>query len=277
MKLNVVDIDNIFDTFLVKYINDNKGKFTEKEWEEKIPVLYFEFGTTELAELGGVAPNDYYSEASGEELAELLAMHVQSHVPVSDFLCEALISSDCENALATYISETQSDELVSYCVNILKDKKSTVAFDTYFNLLLSDNTSEDLKELIAEALASIPESAKEKALELYEQAGRSAIYLIEIFALCKHDDRILKILINELQTHLDDIPLYLTYITRYGDAKALPYLLEIIKMPNVTYVDFNELKFAIELFGGEYNEKRDFSGDKYYQKIKGIKNEDSAN
>ena len=43
MKVKVIDIDNIFDDFLVKFISENKGKLTEKQWEEKIPVLYLEF------------------------------------------------------------------------------------------------------------------------------------------------------------------------------------------------------------------------------------------
>ncbi len=277
MKLKVIDIDNIFDDFLVKYINDNKGKFSEKEWEEKIPLLYLEFGSTTLEELDGLTPEDYYKDASGQDLALLLKEHVNQGVAVSDFLCEALISSDCEKYIVDFIDNENSEELVFYCINILKDKRSTLGFDRYFDMLLNDETSEDLKELLAEALASIPENAKEKALALYDHAGSSAIYFLEIFSLCKHDDRILNILIKEIRSHLDDIPLYLTYITRYGDERALKDLLEIIALPNISFVDFRELKFAIELFGGEYSEKRDFSNDKDYQKLKGVKNEDNGN
>ena len=36
MKRKVVDIDVIFDNFLVDYIQTNRGKYTEKEWEEKL-------------------------------------------------------------------------------------------------------------------------------------------------------------------------------------------------------------------------------------------------
>jgi hypothetical protein len=277
MKVKVVDIDVVFDNFLVKYISENKGKFTEKEWEEKIPVLYLEFGSTPIDELGGIAPEKYYEGLSGSELALLLEEHVEQGVPVSDFLCEALIASDCEKYVVDFIDNEHNEELIFYSVNILSDKGSTIAFDRYFKMLLSDETSEDLKELLAEKLATVPEESKETALELYSKAGSSAIYFLEIFSLCKHDDRILNILVNELKNHLNDIPLYLTYITRYGDEKALPHLLEVIKNPSINYSDFRELKFAVELFGGSYEEERDFSGDKYYNKLKGNKNEDINN
>ena len=201
-------IDVVFDNFLVKYISENKGKFTEKEWEEKIPVLYLEFGSTPIDELGGIAPEKYYEGLSGSELALLLEEHVEQGVPVSDFLCEALIASDCEKYVVDFIDNEHNEELIFYSVNILSDKGSTIAFDRYFKMLLSDETSEDLKELLAEKLATVPEESKETALELYSKAGSSAIYFLEIFSLCKHDDRILEILINELKSHLNDIPLY---------------------------------------------------------------------
>ncbi|MBQ7408244.1 MAG: hypothetical protein IJW13_03110 [Clostridia bacterium] len=277
MKRKVVDIDVIFDNFLVDYIQTNRGKYTEKEWEEKIPVLYLEFGSTKLDELDGFSPEEYYQDLSGEELARLLFEHVENEVPVSDFLCEALVKSDCEKSIARFIGNDYDEELVSYCVNILNDKRSTIAFDKYFEMICSDETCEDMKELLAEMLANQPEAAKERALEYYERAGSSKIYFMEIFALCRGDDRVFDILINELMNHKNDIPLYLSYVTKFGDERALPYLLQLIEDEKINYVAFSELKFAIELFGGEYTKKRDFSNDKYYKKIKGQKNEDSGN
>jgi hypothetical protein len=49
----------------------------------------------------------------------------------------------------------------------------------------------------------------------------------------------------------------------------LPYLLEAIENPKISYPDFEELRFAIESLGGEYTKQRDFSSDKYYKKLKG--------
>ena len=277
MNKKVIDIDNVFDDFLVKYINENKGKFTEKQWEEKIPVMYLEFGSTALEELDGATPEEYYSDLTGEELAKLLAAHVEKEVPVSDFLCEALIKSDCEKYLVNYIDNEHDQTLVAYSVNVLNDKKSTLALDRYLNLILSDQTCNDMKELLAESLVNHAELVKEQVLENYEKAGVNSFYLLEILSVCKKDDRVLEILLNELKSHLSDIPVYVNYIMQYGDEKALPTLLELIDNEKINYVDFKELKFAIEFLGGEYTKERDFSNDKYYKRIKGVKNETSSN
>ncbi len=273
MQKNLMDIDKIFDEFLADYIKSNRGKYTEKEWENKIPQLYDEFGVTPQKALGGVAPERYYDGLSGEELAEILKEHIEQDVAVSDFLCEAIIRSKCDKALIPFVSINEDEELVSYCVNLLSDMHSVFGYDKYFDLLLNSDCCDEMRDLLVECMQTEPEAAKERALLEYAKIGKSdlKIYLLEILSHCKKDDRILKILLSELTAHKNGIQLYLPYVTKYGDEAALPKLLELIKNPDINYLDFKELKLAIEAFGGEFNEERDFTGDRYYQKLKGDK------
>ena len=57
------------------------------------------------------------------------------------------------------------------------------------------------------------------------------------------------------------------YLAAYGDERALPILLRKIEDRSIGFVEFQELKYAIEALGGEYNEPRDFSTDKDYLAI----------
>jgi len=59
------------------------------------------------------------------------------------------------------------------------------------------------------------------------------------------------------------------YLASYGDERALPYLMKKIEDRSIGFVTFQELKYAIEALGGEYNEPRDFSSDKDYIAIEG--------
>ena len=68
----IADIDKLFGQFAEKYIQQNKGKFTADEWEDKIPELYEKFGKTPFEELGGKTPETYFAGMSGKELVELL-------------------------------------------------------------------------------------------------------------------------------------------------------------------------------------------------------------
>jgi len=94
--------------------------------------------------------------------------------------------------------------------------------------------------------------------------------LTEILSKTEKDDKVFDILIEQFAIHQDEIPLYAGYLARYGDERALPFLLTAIENEKLSYSDFNELKFAIESLGGEYDKERDFTKDKTYKKIKGI-------
>ena len=57
-------------------------------------------------------------------------------------------------------------------------------------------------------------------------------------------------------------------LAAYGDERALPYLFERIEEDDISYLDYRELKFAIEALGGEYTAERDFSEDAGYLLLK---------
>ena len=56
--------------------------------------------------------------------------------------------------------------------------------------------------------------------------------------------------------------MHASYLAAYGDERALPILLERIEDTNIGFVEFQELKYAIEALGGEYKKQRDFTADK---------------
>ena len=58
-----------------------------------------------------------------------------------------------------------------------------------------------------------------------------------------------------------------SYLASYGDERALPVLIETIDRDDINFLEFQELKYAIEALGGEYTRPRDFSEDAYYQEI----------
>ena len=77
------------------------------------------------------------------------------------------------------------------------------------------------------------------------------------------------ILVAEFAKHQNNVPLYANYLAKYGDDRALPFLMAAIENEKISYADFEELRFAIEALGGEYTKERDFSKDKSFRKIKG--------
>ncbi len=256
-----VDFDGLFDEKLAQYMRENAGKYTEKQWENLIPKLYRQFGGITIPKIG-TTPVGYFSECSDEELVALLVRYVEEDVPVSDFLCRELEGRNCPPALIALL-EKGDERILTLAVNLAGDNPA--AFDAYFGIL---ERSEDveLKDTVAEQLKSGADKAKERALAYYAR-GVERELMLEILSRCKErDERIYDILMNEFRTN-GEIPMHASYLAAYGDERALPALLETIDREDINYLEYQELKFAIEALGGEYTRPRDFSNDPYFKEI----------
>ena len=258
----LIDFDGLFDQKLSEYMEENFGKYTEKQWESLIPKLYKSFGDTYLKSAGNT-PKGYYAEMGDEELVEALAAHVREGVPVSDFLCNELQSRGCPDGLLR-LMKSGEEELVTLSVNLAGD--SVKAFDVYFDLLTGDLDAE-VKDTVVERLKGDADAAKERAIELYQKHVERE-YMLEILSRCKQrDDRVFEILMTAFRTSPDELPMHASYLASYGDERALPVLLNFIDRDETNYLEYQELKYAIEALGGEYTRVRDFSNDPYYIEI----------
>lgn len=70
--MKLMDFDGLFDEKLSQYMEENKGKYTEKQWENIIPRLYQKFGDTYVAKVK-CTPKEYYARMTDEELTATLS------------------------------------------------------------------------------------------------------------------------------------------------------------------------------------------------------------
>ena len=258
----LIDFDELFDRKLAQYMEEHAGEYSEKQWEDLIPRLYRNFGDT-LIKSVGTTPKGYYAEMTDEELVEALKAHHKEGVSVSDFLCRELESRGCPDALLALMQEAEG-ELLTLTINLAGSSKK--ALPVYLDILLKTE-DEELKDTVTEYLKGNADAVKEHVLALYRE-GVEREYMLEILSRCKQkDDEVFKILLNEFRTAPDDIPMHASYLASYGDERALPVLLDYIDRDETNYLEYQELKYAIEALGGEYNKVRDFSADPYFQEI----------
>ena len=271
--IKVIDVDSLFDKFISDYVYSSVGKISPEEIENNIPKLYNDFGKAKLDDLGGKSPEEYYANATSTELLECLKNHLNELVPVPDFLCEALVKKDdAEKEICSAFSLDNDEQFTVYLMNMLGELNSKKAFSHYLELILGDY-SETLRELATELLHDGADEVKEQILEAFDSLGEEKkACLTEVLSHCKFDDRVFAILTSEFLLHLDNIPLYAGHLGKYGDNRAIPMLSECIQNENISYADFEELRFAIENLGGEYTGKTPtFKNDKTYKQIKNTK------
>lgn len=257
--MKLIDFDGMFDEKLTQYMEENKNKYTEKQWEDVIPRLYKKFGDTYVAKVK-CTPKEYYAKMTEEELTETLSAHLREEVPVPEFLC-AEIEKRGEAETLLPLLRTEDTQTAVYAVNLLGDDAR--AFDAYFDILFENRFDEELRNDVVDVFKHHADEVKDRAYEAYEK-GLAQEYMLEILSRVKaREDRIYDALLKAFLTG-DEIPMKASYLAAYGDERALPHLLERIEDKSIGFVEFQELKYAIEALGGEYNEPRDFSEDKDY-------------
>lgn len=270
--IKILDMDGLFDKYISDFVYKNIGKLKPEEIEDNIPLLYEKFGDESLEELDGKTPNTFYKQYNVSELLECLKTHITTNVPVSDFLCETIQSNkENENALILALDD-DNEEFILYVMNMLDVVKSNKCVKKYLNFITWDYP-EPIKELATELLCQNAELVKEDIVNQFKDCSEQVKgYLTQVLSYTTFgDDRVFDILIAEFAKNQDNIPLYAGYLSKYGDERALPFLLTAIESDKINYFDFEELRFAIESLGGTYDKKRDFTKDKIYKKIKGEK------
>ncbi|MBO4939459.1 MAG: hypothetical protein J6D30_00315 [Clostridia bacterium] len=257
--MKLMDFDGLFDEKLTQYMEENKNKYSEKQWENVIPKLYKKFGDTHIAKLG-CTPKEYYQRMTDAELTETLSAHLLEDVPVPEFLC-AEIESRGETERLLPLLESDNEVLATYAVNLIGDQKA--AYDAYFSILAENRFNEDLRNDIIEVFKFHADDVKDGVFALMEKLGVQE-YMLEILSrVTEKDERIYDLLVKAFRLE-ENLSMRASYLAAYGDERALPMLLERIEDKTLGFVDFQELKYAIEALGGEYDEERDFSEDKDY-------------
>ncbi len=257
--MKLIDFDGLFDEKLTQYMEENKNKYTEKQWEDVIPKLYKKFGDTYVAKVK-CTPKEYYAKMTDEELSSTLAAHLKEDVPVPEFLCSEIENRGAAETLLPLLKGDDTQAAV-YAVNLLGD--DVRAFDSYFAILSENRFDEDLRSDLADIFRIHADEIKDRAYVLCQQ-GIAKEYMLEILSRVKEKEgRIFDILLQAFLSG-EETPMRASYLAAYGDERALPHLLQRIEDKTIGFVEFQELKYAIEALGGEYDEARDFSDDKDY-------------
>ena len=261
--MKLIDFDEIFNRAMERELLAHAGERTEEEWESAIASAYASFGKTVLRELGKT-PVQYFAEMGDGQLVETLKEYILQGVPVPDFLSEELASRGAVPEVLALLRETD-EELVLYALNAVGADRR--ALPRYAEMLAEEGYDEHVKDHLAELLKERADETVEPMLAL---AGtENAPYALEVLSAVKaRDERVYGTLLSAFRgAGEEELPLYAGYLAAYGDERALPALLAEIEREDIGFVAFQELKYAIEALGGEYEKERDFSSDAEYKKI----------
>ena len=265
--MKVIDFDRLFDEKLTQYMKESKKKHTAKEWENLIPKLYKKFGDTYIAKLKST-PKEYYGKMTDGELIQTLCGHLEEDISTPDFLLTEIESRNAVELLLPLLSGSEKE--VEHALRFIGD--NPLAYERYFQILEENRANEEIRSEITDLFRQNADVVKMQAYALYK-TGKAKEYALEILSkVLLREEYIYEILLKEFQ-EADErtLPRIVGYLASYGDERALPYLLRKIEDKSIGFLEFQELKYAIDALGGEYDEERDFTADKDYWAVETAK------
>ncbi len=263
--MTTIDFDARFRKHTETWMQRNAGQYRNlAEMEAQMPEVYFTWLKTPAPWLEGVSPGAYFQQGqSAAELVELMLSYLSGRVPLPDPLLEA-IALRGEEATAPLLAILRGGgptEPKMIAVSLLTEIDTPAPLELYVQTLCDEGASTELRERIAEALQGMGAASAPACLSALASASDDAAELL-LSVLCEFPGQgaVLARLMELFSLYPERRALLASYLAKYGDPAALPALQEAIASAE-GYIDFLELRNAIEALGGDAVADRDFSGD----------------
>lgn len=268
--MKLIDFDKRFSDYTAAWMRENADKYKNFEaMEADMPNVYLKFLNTPAAWLGGVTPGAYFSQFDDcKELVDWMAAYAQKRVPVPSLLLDRIVEVGipCEKRLIALLKDTQAPlEARMTAVGLLREMESTAPRALYIDWLvhraekdeLSDNAMESLHQMGAAVVQQLTE-----VLLNATPAGQEAI--LDILANYPGNEKVFQLTLKMFQTQPKKRAIFASYLGKLGDERALDALYAAAADEKLMYLDFIEIRNAIERLGGEAPE-REYQSDAGYE------------
>ena len=268
--MEMIDFDAYFSDYLNVWVKENQQRFQNpEEMEDEMPGVYLTFLNTPMPWLGGATPGTYFdSYTDAGEVCGLLKAYAKSDAPIPDPLLTRLGEMEDEGALLALVRDEEAPcEARMHGIDLLRQMESEAPMVDYIRWQAERSQDEDILDNALESLREMGEVAHRPAKIAFLAAGQEGKEaLLDILCDFPADDDVFFFALKCFESQSEKRGLFAGYLAKLDDDRALEALLEVAESKTVDYIDFIEIRSAIERLGSEAP-VRDFSKDPTYQAV----------
>ncbi len=276
-EFECIDFDRYFSEYVSQWVQEHLSEFGNDmdRVEEQMPQVYLRWLNTAAPWLEGQAPGRYYERfEDAEQLVRGMCAHFARKVPVPDPLLERIVSlgEDSARQLNALLTDAEAPyEAVLTAMSLLREQGSALPLRLYVDTIADAERITEQVELAAEGLLDMGEIAVPEIMAILPAATEAA-ETIFLDILCNYpgDERIYALAMRKFAEARENCAQYASYLGKLGDPRAIPALVEAAEALDTNYLDYIEIANAVEELGGDPVPGRDFSGDPYYESLKGV-------
>ena len=269
--MKIIDFDAYFSDVLTDWIDKNQHRFKKSDdMEDEVPDVYLRWLNTPAEWLDGATPGAYFDQFSDSaELCEALKQYIAEEVAVPDPLLDRLAELADEQVLLDMAKDKSAPcEARMTAIEILRQIESTLPMVEFIRWQVERDDEDDILDNALESLRQMGESVRKPAKIAFTAAdheGKEA--LLDVLADYPGDEDVFQFALAQFKTQKDKRGLFAGYLAKLDDDRALEHLLDVAESDDVSYMDFIEIRSAIERLGSEAPVK-DWSNDPTYKAFK---------
>lgn len=270
-----IDFDTHFADYLSAWTQAHANEYkTYDQMEEDLPNVYMQFLNTPADWLGRVTPGAYFTQFEDpKDLVDWMHEYCVQGVPVPELLLEQIqfVGKPCEKRLLALLKDGAAlEEAQMLAVGLLRDMGSDLPKMTYINWQLDRKEKDDLCDNALESLVEMGPVVVQPMVELLPKANRAGQEaMLEVLSNFPGNEQVFKLALRLFEETTSKKALFAGYLAKLGDDRALPALEKAAADDKTGYVDYIELRCAIEELGGNAPE-RDFEDDPDYELLSGL-------
>lgn len=261
------DLNKLFTVFLKNTVEENSGKYPDAEaLENDLAVLNEKFENTAIDGLEGLTPKEYAAALAKEgRLFDYVADCLDKNIELSDIVLDEVVNADGAVEFLNGLLYENNFAANMLGVSLLAERGGGEAEDIFIKLLTLPDIKDEIKTAAYIFLSEAPPRVADKILELINGVPESGQgILTEILSNYKGRKEVFYRLVTMLH-RADDVPLYAKLLGSYGDPAAADILKSFAAENDINYIEFIEIRNAVEMLGGELSCDKDFSDDPYFK------------
>jgi len=280
MGFQLIDFDEKFAEYMQTWMVEHRADYGKiEEMEADVPMVSLRWLNEPADWLEGKAPGTFFEDYSdAQELTDWMMAYMKTGIAVPGPLMDRIAMLGEAAPLVKVLAEElkkehaeRDNEAAMTCISLLMQMDSAEAADMYIEYIVAQEGDDEVAEAASEALCQLPQ-AREAMIAVLDrpmgEAARTAL-LDALVHMEPHPDvyRWLKRMFLETN---DQKALYASFLGKYGNDEAIDMLKAAAQEPELNYLEYLEIRNAIEALGGECDIVRDFNGDKYFETMKGM-------
>ena len=272
--MKIYDFDAKFFEYAQTWMALHPG-LTEKQVEDSYNEIMMNFLNAPAKWLDGQKPGEYFNYYTDpKDLMKLFEEYHRRDVGLPEPLYARIVSlgEACVEPLMRVAEDRQRpEEMRASAIAMLRDIGTDAPREMYIDLVSRCGEANELSEMASDILCASDETVVDELLKRYEAAPEYAQMLIrDICCNFPGRENVYELCVDKLRNRPEERAFYASLLEKLGDPRALETLEKMLKLTDLNYLDYIEIRNAVESLGGDPGEERTFYGDPDYEAMRNL-------